>query len=76
MTFKLMAKRGFSSFDRVTGLQEGERNRGRYVWLVRPRENWNVWKRLNIHVPRFTIEREMRDIDVFDVREVELVDKN
>ena len=72
MTFKLMAKRGFCSFDRVTGLQEGEANKGRYVWLVRPRENWNLWKPFNLRAPSFVIEREKRDIDVFDVRELYL----
>lgn len=68
-TFKLMAMKGFCSFDRVTDIRE---NKGKYVWLVRPRENWNIWKRIDIRVPRFWIDRSERDIDEFDVRSLDL----
>ena len=67
-TFKLMAMKGFCSFDRVTDVQE---NKGKYVWLVRPRENWNIRKRINIYAPQFWIGREDQDIDELDVKDLD-----
>ena len=63
-----MAMKGFCSFDRVMDIHE---NNGKYVWLVRPRENWNIWKQIDIRAPHFWIDRRERDIDEFDVRNLD-----
>ena len=48
-----------------------QENKGKYVWLVRPRENWNIRKRINIYAPQFWIGREDQDIDELDVKDLD-----